>query len=164
MRSTAVTSGETAAATTWPEGFENFYRQRYPWAVRLAHMVLGRHDMAHDIAQDVFVAVARHWDSVDAPVPYTRRAIVNAAVRAKRRTRRERELAVGERPEVVPPPELVEPLQALDRLSPRRRAVLVMRFYEDLPDEDIAAALGCTRSTVRSLAHRALRQIAKEMS
>ena len=165
MRGTAVNRGEEAgSAAPWPDGFEGFYRERYPWAVQLAHMVLGRADMAHDVAQDVFVAVARRWGSVDAPVAYTRQAIVNAAVRTKRRTLRERDVAFGQRAEVVPPPELVEPLEALDRLSPRRRAVLVMRFYEDLPDDEIAAALDCTRATVRSLAHRALRQIEKEMS
>lgn len=165
MRNAAVNRHDRPPdRAAWPEDFEAFYRDRYPWAVRVAHLVVGRADMAHDIAQDALVAVARHWSSVEMPVAYTRRSIVNAAVRARHRGRKERDYVEAQRPAMVPPPELVEPLAALDRLSSRRRAVVVMRFYEDLADQEIAEILGCSKGTVRSLAHRALRQIEKELS
>lgn len=54
-------------------------------------------------------------------------------------------------------------LEALMRLSERERCVVVLRYYEDLPDDEIAQVLGCSRSTVRSLVHRALPKLRVEL-
>ena len=65
---------------------------------------------------------------------------------------------------MAPPAELVEVHDALARLPERARAVVVLRYLVDLPDREIAETLGCRLGTVRSIAHRALRQLRKELS
>jgi RNA polymerase sigma factor (sigma-70 family) len=57
------------------------------------------------------------------------------------------------------PPELDEMWAALGRLTPRRRAALVLRYYADLPVDEVAATLGCRVATAKSLIQRALRQL-----
>lgn len=112
----------------------------------------------------MFVRIARQWSHVEHSRAYLRRSVVNAATRQLDRQRRERDYVRQQRPTVVPPPEVAEVLAALDSLSPRRRAAVVLRFYEDLSDDEIANALGCRPATVRSLVHRALRQLEEEQS
>lgn len=53
---------------------------------------------------------------------------------------------------------------ALAQLDPRRRAAVVLRFYEDLPDGEIAVLLGCRPATVRTLIHRAMRDLRRELT
>jgi RNA polymerase sigma factor (sigma-70 family) len=87
-----------------------------------------------------------------------RRAVVNACWSWHRRDRRERALlrraaaGAGEATGL----EADEMLDAVDALPFRQRAVVVLRYYHDLPERDIAAALGCRPGTVKSLASRAL--------
>ena len=62
------------------------------------------------------------------------------------------------------PTELIELRAALDRLGERARTVVVLRYFVDLPDREIAALLGCRVATVRSIAHRSLRTLREELS
>jgi RNA polymerase sigma factor (sigma-70 family) len=64
----------------------------------------------------------------------------------------------------APPPELDEMWALLQALPPDLRAVLVLRFYEDLPDSEIARVVGCAPVTVRTRAHRAITKLRKEMT
>lgn len=119
----------------------------------------------------MFVALARLWETVERPGPYLHRSLVNTAVRQLRRHRRETPVSATDPPvardgAVAPP---VEPagtstvLARLGRLPPRQRAALVLRFYEDRSEADIADVLGCRPSTVRSLIHRGLHQLRKDL-
>lgn len=154
----------TADEDPWPDDFVAFYRREFPWAVRTARLIVGRVDLAEDVVQDVFVRIARRWDGVDSPQAYLRRSVVNGALRSAERQRREREYVAAQRPEVVPPIEIAETLAALEVLPARGRAAIVLRYYEDLPDGEIAELLGCRPATVRSLIHRALKRLHKELS
>ncbi len=160
----ADTTRRTEPADAWPPGFVAFYEQRYAKAVRVARLVVGRVDIAEDLVQDAFVGLSRHWDEIDAPAAYLHRSIVNAATRQLERGRRERAYVASQRPTVVPPPDVAEILAALDVLTARRRVAIVLRFYADLPDDEIARILDCRPATVRSLVHRGLHQLAREMS
>lgn len=101
--------------------------------------------------------------------PYVRRVVVNAAIdwRQTRHRRLERspdlsaDLAVEDRTAQVADRDVL--VRALVALAPKQRAVLVMRYWEDLPDAEIAAALNCTAGTVRSQASRALSRL-RELS
>ena len=128
---------------------------------RFAYVLCGDRGVAEDLVQDTYLALFRRYGGelpVHAPVAYARRSIVNAYL-SRRRRRSSLELASEELPER--PVEMVTPddqdamWQALAALPDRQRAVLVLRYYVDLSDRDIARALGASEGTVRSLAARA---------
>ena len=142
---------------------EAFYRQRFADAVRLAHLLTGDPSIAEDLAQDAFERVRPRFDGLSSPWAYLRAAVVNACrshhrsrLRAADRARR------ADRPadSMLGAHEL---LDAVDALPYRQKAVIVLRYYEDLPERDIATALGCRPGTVKSLASRALQRLAQEI-
>ena len=131
--------------------------------LRFAYLVCGDRQRAEDLVQEVLLAIYRRFGDtlpLDNPHGYARRAIVHANVsRSRRASSRELpvalvpDLAAAEADDVAERDEL---WRALRRLPQRQRAVLVMRFYLDASDEEIAHTLGCRRGTVRSVACRAL--------
>jgi len=136
------------------------YRAQYQPMVRLAYLLTGSQATAEDLVQDSFVQVQRNWDHVREPVAYLRTTVVNAARAHHRRAGRER----ARFPDLVTAtvaPETPIVLDALASLPYRQRAALVLKFYEDRPEAEIADALGCRPATVRSLVHRGLATLRK---
>ena len=139
---------------------EEAYLRLRPALVRLAYLVTGSVDLAEDAVHDAFVACGQRWSTLTSPDAYVRRAVVNHARSALRRAGSERDKADrwGHATEVtVGQPELDETWDVLRRLPERQRVALVLRFYEDLPEAEIAQVLGCPRGTVKSLIHRGTR-------
>jgi RNA polymerase sigma-70 factor (sigma-E family) len=131
--------------------------------LRFAYLLCGDRQRAEDLLQDVLLALHRRFPdglTLDNPVGYARRALANTNVtRARRSSSTEVVVEVvpdSTTPAAADPAERDALWQALRRLPVRQRTVLVLRFYADATDTDIAAALGCRRGTVRSLASRAL--------
>jgi RNA polymerase sigma-70 factor (sigma-E family) len=128
---------------------------------RFAYVLCGDRGLAEDLVQDTYVSLLRRHGGdlpVDAPVAYARRAIVNGYVSRSRR-RSSTELASGDLPEqpveITTSDEQDAMWRALAVLPDRQRAVLVLRYYVDLADREIAKVLGASEGTVRSLAARA---------
>ena len=137
---------------------EEVYRELRPGLIRLANLLTGSESLAEDIVQDAFIGYARRADGVDNPHGYLRTSVVNLARTAHRRAGR----AQRHRPDVVTVThqrEIDETWAALRVLPQRQRAVLVLRYYEDLPFDDIGRLLGCPATTARSLAHRGLARL-----
>jgi RNA polymerase sigma factor (sigma-70 family) len=151
------------SAASWPTELVDEYAERKEALVRLATAMLGSAAEAEEIVQDAFIATAGRWSEVRAVRPYLRAAVVNRANGVHRRRRTAERHHVDEPPPDAPR-QLVEFRDVLLALPVRQRAVLVMRFVEDLPDSEIALALGCRPATVRSLAARGLAQIRKELT
>lgn len=156
------TRPRAAVATT---SFDQIWADHHRWAVRLATHLTGDQHVAEDVVADVFVRLHRRLGRgpVDQPRAYLRRAIVNERTSWLRRTSRDLALrmAVGrERPARPAPTDAVvdrDPvLQALHRLTERQRTVVVLRHYEQLSVEEVAAALGVSHGTVKTTTHRAL--------
>lgn len=148
------------------EDFRAFAVSRWPGLVRLAFGLTGDRWTAEDVAQTALARAYVAWWRVsraDDPDAYLRRILVNASNRRFRRHRVAEE--PGEPPEtaVESPADLVGEraalLAALRQLPPRQRAVIVLRYWEDLTDAQIAAALGCSAGTVRSQLSRALAKL-----
>ncbi len=128
--------------------------------VRLATLLVDSQDTAEEVVQDCFVRLYPRFDRIDDPAAYLRRSVVNACRSAGRRRTLERALLRTDRPASV---ELGadEILDALAGLPARQRAALVLRYYDDLPEADIAVVLGCRPGTVKSLISRGLARLRK---
>lgn len=147
-----------------PPGFDDVYGALWPVIVRFAQLQCGSFAVGEELAQDAFIGLYRHFARVDSPQAYLRRSVINADSRRRGRAARERVALSGVRDEVTPPPELDGMWQLLTRLPARQRAVLVLRFYEDRPEAEIAVLLGCRPGTVKSLAARGLARLRRELS
>jgi len=146
-------------------GYAALVAARAPALLRLAVMLTGDRSQAEDLLQSTLLHTQKHADRIAAmaaPASYLRRAMVHEHVSGLRRLGRRVRTAPldGHDAAVSDDAGAVERRDATWRLLatlPRRqRAVLVLRFYEDLPDSEIASLLGCGESTVRAHASRAL--------
>ena len=158
---TAPGEGGAAALPVAPAvmSLDGLYRDQYGAMVRLAHLITGSNEVAEDVVQEAFVRLHRNWDRAEKPAAYLRTVVVNRCRTWQRRRVLERHHEAAAEPGTALPPEVDETLAALGRLAPRRRAALVLRFYADLSEADIAEALGCRPGTVKSLISRGLAEL-----
>jgi RNA polymerase sigma factor (sigma-70 family) len=150
---------DSAPGVRWDDQLVLVYRDRYKDLVRLAYLLIRQRGIAEEIVQDAFIASRGKVDSLRDPFAYVRTAVVNRCYSWGRRAKLERE----RQPRAPDPTELVidELWDAISTLSDRQRAAIVLRYYEDLPDKDIAELLGCRVPTVRTAIHRGLRALRK---
>ena len=134
------------------------YAREHAPMVRLAHLLTGSPTAAEDVVHDAFVGLAPHLDRLERPGAYLRTAVVNGC-RAHHRHRARSGGPVEVLSSVELPPGLLEFAHALRRLPERQRTAVVLRYYGDLSDVEIAEHLGCARATVRVLVHRALARL-----
>jgi RNA polymerase sigma-70 factor (sigma-E family) len=143
--------------------FDAFYRASYLSIARLATVLSGDAADADDLAQEAFLRTQPRFDGLDSPIAYTRTVLVNLCRERHRRESRWR----ARMPKLVAlestPDDTVELLDALSKLPYRQRAVLVLRYFADLTELEIAAELQCKPGTVKSLAARALQRLRKEL-
>jgi RNA polymerase sigma-70 factor (sigma-E family) len=171
-----MTSGPGRASTAdGSPGVTELFRDRHAELVRLAVLLVGDRPTAEDVVQDVFARLCtRHrLPDGDAALAYVRAAVVNgcrSALRTRgaiyRRQARQQAQAVSRtqdsaEQEVILADDRRHVLAALATLPPRRREVLVLRYWLGLNESEIAAALGISRGTVKSTAARGLAALAR---
>jgi RNA polymerase sigma-70 factor (sigma-E family) len=150
--------------------FDRFVAGSTDTLLRTAFLIVGDLGEAEDLVQETLFAVAKRWPRVrrmEHPVAYARRILVNRAVTgAGTRARRRRELAAEAPPDRPLPTSdngaldgRDELMSALAALPPRQRSVLVLRYFLDLPEAEVAAALKCSLGTVKSTASRGLARL-----
>jgi RNA polymerase sigma-70 factor (sigma-E family) len=151
------------AAVGDDESFRAFVQRQWGPLVRTAFLLTGDRGHAEDLVQAALEKTHRRWDRVstmDAPVAYVRRAMVNTATSWRRRRRFSEVPLLGFDGAAADPYAPVDQRQqilaALRRLPPRMRAVLILRYFEDLAEADVAHALGCSIGSVKSQASRGL--------
>lgn len=154
-------------------GFAAFVREHTPALLRTAYLLTGDAHRAEELVQDTFVRLFPKWDRVahaDVPLAYVRRSLANNHINQRRGPAR-REYAFGDLPERVDERDALDQLADRDQiwvglagLPDRQRAALVLRFFEDLSDDDAAAALGCRVGTVRSLVSRGLAALREQLA
>jgi RNA polymerase sigma-70 factor (sigma-E family) len=140
--------------------------------IRLAYLMLGDRAAAEDAVQDAFFGLYRHWDRLADPgraLGYVRTAVLNGCRTALRRRATGRKLALHPAPEasaeaaVLSREEREEVMRAVRALPGRQREALVLRFYLDLPEREIARIMGLRPSSVRSATHRALKALGQSL-
>lgn len=147
--------------------FEQFVAARLPALLRQATVLAGDPHLAEDVVQDVLLKAQAKWSwivAVDGQDAYLRRMIINELVSTRRRVfarlRRERTQfadRVDDRSEQLAQRDAL--VRGIKALPARQRIVIALRYFEDLPDTEIAALLGCGVGTVRSHASRGLARL-----
>ena len=148
---------------------EAFVATRGQALLRLAWLLTADPETAQDVVQDALARVLPRWDRIAAagdPEPYVRQAVRSVWVDSWRRSARRLTVVDDDVPDDGGPDPAVEGTavrlavaDALDRLTPHQRTVLVLRFYEDLTEERTAQVLGCSVSTVKSQTRHALARL-----
>ncbi len=158
--------------------FEQFVDDSTASLLRTAYLVTGDTGQAEDLVQESFFKIARRWArvvSMENPRGYARRIVINLALDdSRRRSRHRAELAGRAHPvrspsrpweaqvtggAVAAADDRLELVRALGELSPRQRAVLVLRYFDDLTESETASTLGCSVGTVKSTTSRALEKM-----
>lgn len=148
--------------------FQEFVAGRSSALLKTAVLLSGgdRH-AAEDLLQNALIKAAGRWHRIDEPEAYVRQVLYRQQISRWRLKWRRREVSVAEPPEVTgdtgdgaAAAELRLVMRgALARLTARQRTVLVLRYFEDLPEAEVARALGCSVGTVRSTTHRSLARL-----
>ncbi len=157
--------------------FTEYAAAAWPSLYRSAYLLTGNHADAEDVAQQTLIKAHGAWAKVagsDSPNAYVRRILTNTFLSSRRGKARGLELltdAPPERTRLHPAASDPAPGSAssseermalwphVTGLPPRQRAVIVLRYYEDLSEAEIAETLGCSRGNVKSTAHHALKSL-----
>jgi RNA polymerase sigma-70 factor (sigma-E family) len=151
-------------------GLHEFVRDYRPRLSQVAYLLTGDHHAAQDLVQATLMKVVTSWSRVvaaDRPEAYVRRMLYHEHVSWWRRRARITEQLAAELPDHPAQPEDPENVvvrkvvlqRAMRRLTPRQQALLVLRFYEDLSESEVAVALNCSVGTVKKQVYRALRRL-----
>ena len=147
--------GRDVAFTTFAAGSQ---QRLYRWA----YLLTFDRESALDLVQTTLTAMYVAWPRIIDPPAYAHRTLLRSFLATKRRgvLERERLERLAESPVATSEPtHTLTVLAALGQLPPRMRAVVVLRYWEDLSVEDTAAALGCSTGTVKSSSSRGLAQL-----
>lgn len=145
------------------------YEREHSAMVRLAALILGSTSTAEEVVHDAFVSVLEREATIVDLGAYLRRVVINNCHGLTRRSLVGRQkvarlavLEARDRDEL--PPDVDEIWGALDRLSPKQRTALILRYYADLPVVEIAEAMGERPGTIKSALHRGLANLREELS
>jgi RNA polymerase sigma-70 factor (sigma-E family) len=158
-------AGVTAVAEDRDAAFDAYVLSRKSSLLRTAYLLCGDLPTAEDLVQDALAKLYLSWHRVqrrESLDGYVRRIIVNEHHSLWRRAWKRREVATDGLPDarhedVLPEPDVEARVWAVVRsLPPRQRAVVVLRYYEDLSEQEITGILGVSPGTVKSQASKAL--------
>lgn len=161
------------SAPTHDEQFVAFVNARQAGLQRLALLLCGDVHRAQDLVQEALIKAYRHWGQVSdagSPEAYVRTIVVREFLSWRRRrssgevpteTLPDRS-AAGDTGDAVVLTDLVN--RALAGLTPRQRAVVVLKYYEDLSDDEIGRRLGYRTGSVRTVASRALQELRPQIA
>jgi RNA polymerase sigma-70 factor (sigma-E family) len=141
--------------STAAEGFDEFFAERYRWAVRGAYLLTYSADAAEDIAQEAFAQMLRRWGEIRKPEAYLWRVVTNGA-RSWGRRRARRAVPVDLPDDVTFDSDTIAVRDALAELPQAYREALVLRYYGGFREREIAEATGRPIGTVKSHIHRGL--------
>lgn len=167
MRSDGVEVIERGDAGRELHDFASFYEDQFLAMVRLATMTIGQPEVARDIVQDAFVGLHDRWNVVEFPKAYVRRSVINGC-RSRARWERIRRPLAGNKPGAEGADGAVDQVvdemaDVLAALSVRERAAIILKFYEQRTEAEIADMIGCRPGSVGPMVSRALTKLRSEL-
>lgn len=161
-----------AAAPSVAAAPDAFFSAHFSSLCRTAYLVLGDAWLAEEIVMDAFARTMTRWSKVqdaDAPLAYVRRTVVNLCISRLRRLGAERRANARATSGCESPvrwdverfDDSRAVFEAVRQLPERQRACVVLRYFDDLPEQQIAAALGCSVGTVKSQLSKARAKLAQ---
>ena len=155
-----LAAGDRMDRTLVIPSFDDLYRAEYRPMVRLARGLVDTSESAEEIVQEAFAKVFERWSHLDEPGGYLRTAVVNGARSELRKREVRRRIGLNRR--ALPPPvEQDYLIDALETLPPKQKTALVLRFYGDMSEREIAEAMGTRPGTVKSATSRGLAALRK---
>lgn len=141
--------------------FGELYNAEFARLVRLATLLTGRPEAARDVVQDAFVKLHVRWATVRNPGAYVQRSVVNGSRSHHRRAARDaaRARAAAATADVAGPLDVDHTFATLAVLSHRERAIVVLKFYEQRSEAEIADLVGCRPGSVGPTLQRALAKL-----
>jgi RNA polymerase sigma-70 factor (sigma-E family) len=146
--------------------FREFVAARQGALFGAAYLLTGHLQDAEDLLQTALAKLALRWTDLESADAYVRKVLYNQQVSHWRRLGPRREQAWADPPDVVAAGDesgdavaRIALARVLARLTRRQRAVIILRYYEDLPEAEVAQLLGCSVGTVRSQTHRTLARL-----
>jgi len=154
----AVPAAPIASTGGWVDGFEALYVGEYQPMLRIAFLLVDSTDLAQEVVHDAFAQVCERWAKLVNPGGYLRTCVVNRCrdVQRRRRTERRTPLPPSDQSTELGADELADALAALPI---KRRAAIVLRYYDGLSEARIAEVLGVKPGTVKSLLSRGLAEL-----
>ncbi len=143
--------------------FEDAYQSELAKMVRLATYILSSNTRAEEVVQEAFIKLHGDWAEVDNPAGYLRTAVVNRC-RDSLRRQKVKDRYVSLAAPVSQSSDVTYLLDVLEKLKPKRRLVVVLKFYGGYSLREIAEITGFPEGTVRSNLHRGLQQLEEELS
>ena len=153
---------------SWEADFIEFYHARCPSLRRTAYAMCGDWAQADDLVQHTFTRLYSHWPRIkgDRPDGYARRTLVNQLLNGRRSSRRE--TLTDQMPAAAStgedPGDRLDLLDAMRELPPRQRAIIALRYLDDLSVADTAQLLGMAEGTVKSQTARAIATLRGRLS
>jgi RNA polymerase sigma-70 factor (sigma-E family) len=164
-----LSKGKTRVTSSRQRAVEELFESHYDAMCRLAFVILGDSWLAEEIVMEALLRTYSGWGRVREPERadiYLRRAVINLCRSRIRRAILERRAPANEAREQPQPDRLVERnevLTAVRALPERQRACVVLRYYEDLSERQIAEILDCSVGTVKSQLHKARAHLARSL-
>ena len=144
--------------------FDDLYRTEYVPMVKLARGLVDSSERAEEIVQDAFAKVFERWNRLNEPGGYLRVTVINGARSELRKREVSRRFGLTRRAEATATTEERDYLiDALDQLPAKQKTVLVLRFYADMSEKEIADTLSIRPGTVKSTTSRGLTRLRKAL-
>jgi RNA polymerase sigma factor (sigma-70 family) len=157
-----ATVREPALASVSGTTLAELFRDQYEKVIRVAYLLTGSQATAEDLVQDSFIRIQPKLGRLESPAAHLRTTVVNACSGHHRKVFRDR-ARFADLVTINVSPETPMIADVVAKLPYKQRVAVVLRYYEDRPDEEIAEVLSCRPATVRSLLHRGLQTLRKEI-
>ncbi len=144
--------------------FGRFYEAEFVGQVRSATLIVGSQSLAHDLVHDVFVIIFERWNDIDEPGPYLQRSVLNECRDALRRQRTADRFLRRQRHTEASVEHDVSLYDALAKLPFNHRAAIVLRYYADLTEAEIAERLECRPGSVGPWIRRGLDRLSNDLN
>lgn len=162
---TSLSRLSTGELEQWPRDFLDFYQSNNESFIKLAFVIVQTVPVAQDIVQDAFISVHKRWANIQSPLSYTRKSIVNGCKKYLRRKRLE-EIVLPRlaRRGILEMNQRSELDGIILTLPSREKIAIVLRFYADMSEKEIAEAVGCSVNTVPGLIARGIELLRRKVN